>query len=115
MSVGTGIAGAMHHQVARPGLACAVCGTAIDGTMKGNPHARAAFGVGVIHACSDTCAARPPFAAPPDDTIVEKIAIAQAGGEASWIRMSFYMRSLARHSARTAFHVATKALRGATP
>lgn len=60
---GTGIAGAMDHQAAQPGdLACIVCGTEISGAMKGNPHARAVPGTGIIHACSDACAQDPKFA-----------------------------------------------------
>jgi len=62
-TAGTGIAGAMDHQVAQgAGMACVVCGAEIHGSMKGKPSARAVPGIGIIHACSDTCAEDAAFA-----------------------------------------------------
>lgn len=59
----TGIAGAMDYQPqGRPTLACIACGEEIHGGMRTSPSARAKRGVGVIHACSSECAAKPEFA-----------------------------------------------------
>ena len=59
---GTGIAGAMDRAAAQPGgLACCICGTVIEGSMRSNLSARAQDGKSVIHACSPKCAADPRF------------------------------------------------------